>query len=665
MDGKMGDAIMRYSNILLVAAAIAATACTKEIVSENGNNSQPEVKLYPMTFTAGADDGSASDTKVTLKSQSVLWSSGDQIKVFDDTETSLDAFTIKSGEGTTSATFSGSVANPSANTYYALYPYQESATFHASLVITESATRTNAIKATIPTEQTAVAGSMPSNAFLSMATSDSDGNFSFKNALSLVKFQIKATDKPSDIESISLSGNALEYIAGNVGLYLAGEGVNIDYIRGEAESYVTLTGSFESVKDYFFAIRPVTFKNGITLTVKYKDGSCKYASSANASQALSRNSVLNLGELPLADGLPNDLYIAYLHGHNIKAGSKVINKTNYKGFTTLTATKASDATLRTKIHTQSNDVYLFIDTPETCDFELGSYTTTQSNVVVIGRYQDAPAKIKYSQISKVNSGSLILKNLSITPMDGNRTIDTADATSTISDIIIDGCSVQGLNSNFIYSNKSDYQIQNIEINYCDIVVKSNGIALIKGYATNTYPSITFSQNVVYNPTALETTDNTTFKVFCDNQAKTSTITQMTMNNNTFVNVFANTTYLIYINTIKSATIKNNLWYFPTTITTNGTGYLRAIDGVYSGATVKDNIAFSNSDKAIKFLYKDNIITPNTNTINNTNPFDPYNLSEGVFSQTGDYSTYGAQRTQTGTETLSSRQAWSGASGWTF
>lgn len=658
----MGDAIMKYSKITLVLAALAATACAIEVLPETPAENQPEVQLYPMTFTAGADDGSDSETKVTLDDKSVLWAADDQIKVFDGTATPLPAFTIANGAGKTSATFSGSVADPSAKTYYALYPYQETAIYHESLVITPETSRTNAIKATIPTQQIAVAGSMPSNAFLSMAVY-SEGKFAFKNALSLVKFQIKETDNPSGIEAISLSGNALEYIAGNVGLYLAGTGVNIDYIRGEAESYVTLTGSFESGEDYFFAIRPVTFSKGITLTVRYKDGSCKYASSATASQSLSRNSVLNLGELPLVDGLPNDLYIAYLHGQDIDAGSKSINKTNYPGFLTLTATKENDAALRTTIHSQNANRYCFIDTPGTYNFELGSYTTTQSNVVVIGRYLNAPAKIKYSQISRVNSGSLIFKNLSITPMAGNRTIETTNAQANISDIIIDNCSIQGLNSNFIYSNNSTYKIINIEINKCDIAMTANGLALIKGYATNTYSSISFSQNVVYNSASLASNESSNFKVFCDNQTKQSTITSMNMSYNTFVNVYANSTYLIYTKTINNAEINNNLWYIPTEMTGNGTGYLRAMDGVYSGVVATNNIAFINSANAIKFIYIDNKITPNTNTIKNTNPFSTYDLKNGVFIKKNDYSAYGAQRPQRGAQSLSARQTWSGVSEW--
>ena len=663
---------MKYSNILLVAAAIAATACAKEIVSENENTNQPEVKLYPMTFFAGADDGSAPDTKVTLDGKSVLWSATDEIKVFDGTSNALEAFTITSEAGTTSATFSGSVADPSATTYYALYPYQESATLHSSLVITESATRINAIKATIPTEQIAVAGSMPSNAFLSMAASNSEGDFAFKNALSLVKFQIKDTDNPSEIESISLSGNALEYIAGNVGLYLAGEGVNIDYIRGEAESYVTLKGSFESGKDYFFAIRPLTFEKGITLTVKYKDGSCKYASSANASQALSRNSVLNLGSLPLVAGLPNDLYIAYLHGQNIDAAGTMVNKSLFPSATLIKANGKTSTGLN------------FVNPSLSVTME------TLSNQIIIGRFLDQKSAVTKGTVYYLkgtnDTDCLILKNLSLSlTTDKDYHFGSNTDNTTFEKVGFDDCKIT-ISKTLVKSTAASRVIESFVMKDCDIKVTASSIRLFDSNTyTQTLKTVSFENNILYAESDVEK-----FYAF---YGTGSTITSLKFNRNTVINLYPAPAYAY--NYAKDATSEgsNNLFYIPnyktlviglvqgstTDYEPKYTGIVRK--GSYSEVQTnfKANYAiydntYSSNNARLKCGYGTNATYPDgeiasvskeDSATNGVMKYDSehFDVVNGIFIPL--VSTYGAQRTQTGTQSLSERQTWTGASGWTF
>ncbi|MGN0188049.1 MAG: hypothetical protein ACI395_00905, partial [Candidatus Cryptobacteroides sp.] len=335
---------MKTRYFLFIATAFAAIACTKDITTESTNEAQQEVRLVPMTFTAGSDDASDPDSKVSLGGEdlkSVLWSERDQIKVFDGTENNLPAFNLVSGEGKTSGVFSGQVSEglSDGTTFYALYPYQAEAAFNASITV-GSNTFTNAITATVPSEQIAVPNSVPSNAFIAAAFTDSEGNFNFQNVLGLIKFQLSDTDV-QDLVSVSISGNNYDYIAGDICISFdeSTKVVKNDYIRGKALSYVTLTPkegeSFQANTSYYFAIRPSSFNpssgtKGFTLTAKYADGSCKHISTNSApAKSVSRNTVLNLGTVPFKTGLPNDLYIAYLHGQNIDAAGTIINKTTY------------------------------------------------------------------------------------------------------------------------------------------------------------------------------------------------------------------------------------------------------------------------------------------------------------------------------------------------
>lgn len=111
--------------ILSAMAMVAAASCTKEIVDVNKETAS-DVELFPMTFTA-----SSQQTKAEMvDAQTIHWQSGDQINVFDANGTAYGPFTT-SDKGA-SVTFEGMAGK--AEGYYALYPYQSSATMTLSLI---------------------------------------------------------------------------------------------------------------------------------------------------------------------------------------------------------------------------------------------------------------------------------------------------------------------------------------------------------------------------------------------------------------------------------------------------------------------------------------------------------------------------------------------------
>ena len=145
--------------ILSAMAMVAAASCTKEIVDAN-KESASDVELFPMTFTASSQQTTKAEM---VDAQTIHWQSGDQINVFDGNGTVYEPFTT-SGEGA-SVTFEGMAGM--AEGYYALYPYQSSATMTDGTII-----------ATFPSEQTAVEDSFDPKAVISVAQSDAEGNFS-------------------------------------------------------------------------------------------------------------------------------------------------------------------------------------------------------------------------------------------------------------------------------------------------------------------------------------------------------------------------------------------------------------------------------------------------------------------------------------------------------
>lgn len=110
-------------NIFLAIAVVAAVfaSCNKEV---NITRNQSPVKLVPKTFTVSVDE---TRTSLGENGKSILWEEGDVIRVIGATASgtvSQHVFTLSSGAGTGSATFTGEVEEGE-ETFYAIYPNYE------------------------------------------------------------------------------------------------------------------------------------------------------------------------------------------------------------------------------------------------------------------------------------------------------------------------------------------------------------------------------------------------------------------------------------------------------------------------------------------------------------------------------------------------------------
>lgn len=107
---------MKKYLFMAVAGMLALSSCSK-------NSDELVINEIPqeMTFTAGYPDGDA--TRAAIKSdKSVTWETGDRIKVFSAKNSTGASFSISSGPGTKSATFTGTAVADSK--FYAVYPFK-------------------------------------------------------------------------------------------------------------------------------------------------------------------------------------------------------------------------------------------------------------------------------------------------------------------------------------------------------------------------------------------------------------------------------------------------------------------------------------------------------------------------------------------------------------
>ena len=226
--------------MMLAVAAAAAFSCTKEI--EKLDEETVEV-LVPMSFTA-----TSAETKTVLDENgvSINWRATDEISVFDGVD-NRQFSTEGSGR---SVTFTGSAAN--ADRYYAVYPYNSSASLSGTTVST-----------TLSASQTPTEGSFADGLNINASVSTDKESFVFDNVLSVVRFTIDAS---------TLGGKTIKKVELTTPNAAAGD-VSISFgetITATAGTETTNTVYMEnnnglSDGDYYFVLLPqeagaITFK---------------------------------------------------------------------------------------------------------------------------------------------------------------------------------------------------------------------------------------------------------------------------------------------------------------------------------------------------------------------------------------------------------------------
>ena len=160
----------------------------------------------------------------------------------------------------------GEVAHQS---YFALYPYNSTASYNDGSIITE-----------LPTVQTAAEGTFGPGINLAVAYADWGQTFKFRNAASMVKISFKTTNEAAHIRKItlrSLDENIL--LSGTVSLtptLLDGEVSDVSLAVTSGVPYASIvapTGEDLSPEtDYYIAVAPVALTSGYVIEFEDEDG---------------------------------------------------------------------------------------------------------------------------------------------------------------------------------------------------------------------------------------------------------------------------------------------------------------------------------------------------------------------------------------------------------
>lgn len=199
-----------YIGLAALMAGLLSTACADRIEPTflNDNSKQEPAVEKKMVFKATMEQNDT-DTKTSLDGLNVVWTEGDQIRVFNHSHQDGVVFTLKAGEGgKITAEFEGS--DIGSGPYYAIYP--ASATEGLAIPFTEEAPL--AINATVEAEQTYVAGSFGNGENIAVAKADEvEMKLPFKNVFGAIAFTLKGS---ATITRINVYTRGSEVLSGSL-----------------------------------------------------------------------------------------------------------------------------------------------------------------------------------------------------------------------------------------------------------------------------------------------------------------------------------------------------------------------------------------------------------------------------------------------------------------
>ena len=271
--------MFKIAAIALIAMPILSS-CEKGEKPINGG----EENLITLSATSELPD-----TKTSLGESNVVnWSTGDQITTFWGNTTTQAEFTLSTGEGTTSATFTGT-ATEITEACYAIYPHNTATTISSD----------KTISFTLPATQTYKANGFAEGANPMVAYKTAADKLQFKNLCAVLKLQLKVESGTKTIKKITLTSStkklsgaatvAMTYQSGAPAIVMATDAtanntVTLD-CSAEAGGGVTLTTTAQS----FYIVVPPVAAGEYSVTIETATGvMLKTPPSSNTTNALVR-----------------------------------------------------------------------------------------------------------------------------------------------------------------------------------------------------------------------------------------------------------------------------------------------------------------------------------------------------------------------------------------
>lgn len=257
--------------VLVVLNACSQLHDSQELIDSTVDRIRTSNRLV---FTA-KQEGDEHATRTVLDSDGahVLWMPGDEISIFHEGNDPA-LFRCIDKQNVAIATFEGEIttrvitggnegSDINAKYYWGLYPYDANASYVDGLITTS-----------LPSEQTAVAGSFDDDLFITIGRSETT-EMPFFNVCSGIKFTLDR----DDIRSVTLTADGGQALAGTFSVGFdeeTGKPVVKEIMDGVSAITLTPTGErecFQKETWYYFITLPQTLENegGVTFTFTLQD----------------------------------------------------------------------------------------------------------------------------------------------------------------------------------------------------------------------------------------------------------------------------------------------------------------------------------------------------------------------------------------------------------
>lgn len=230
-------------------------------------------------------------TKTALTSErKVVWSAGDQIRVYNNSNPDGVIFSLEaSSAGTSQGKFSGETLSGS-GPFYAVYPASAGGKLSSG-----------SIALTLPSRQAYAEGSFGSGAAVSMAKAQSLNAFSFKNVLGGISFAVSG-DKA--FSGVRLQTRGQEALSGNGKVQMNEDTpvLTMDPRGSGDDGYLYLEGIGGSVKSANFCLMlpPGAFDQGFLVEFLDKEGNVMFKTAKADVNTVLRSSILDMPETAYA-----------------------------------------------------------------------------------------------------------------------------------------------------------------------------------------------------------------------------------------------------------------------------------------------------------------------------------------------------------------------------
>ena len=384
-----------------MAALFVAASCSVENMDENPVSG---IRKVAMTFNAESQSVGTKTSIDPNAGNAVYWTAGDAISVFP-TGGGNEKFVLEGEGGSASGSFTGEAA-PDAAPYYALYPYDASATLSETT-----------INATLPsTQYSTTAGTFDTMLAPAVAVSDDSNNLSFSHVAGLL--ELNFTNLDGTIKEIQLK--AAKSMAGAYTVSMSGDTFSaVSASSDESPVSVRLTakdgGNLAENGPYYLVLLPGTYKD-VQLFITLDNGTSYMVGTLDTFEVKAGELRPQTVDASKATANSDGLYGLFMAGADIYIGGKAYNKDQFTEEGAILHYSSGSV----GISSSHNNKIAVIES----GVSITSLSTAKpTNIVIVGCDQtDKPTLpingSKYLSASQGQKSRFILKNIKIEPDEG-------------------------------------------------------------------------------------------------------------------------------------------------------------------------------------------------------------------------------------------------------